>query len=122
MRFAIVVWLATIVLAACSSPPVDPIQLDRNLLTVDNRSGQEWSHVEIWLNSSYRVVPGTIPAGGRFQVPLDAFVAGFGQRFDFKRMQIKDLRVTATLPNGQPLKLKKEFQASGVAGALGGKR
>ena len=50
----------------------------------------------------------SIPPGGRFQAPLDTFVAGFGQRFDFSRMQVKDLRLTAKLP--------------GVLGAFGGKR
>ena len=42
-------------------------------------------------------------------MPLDAFVAGFGQRFDYKRTQITDLRLKATLPDGTPLELKKEF-------------
>jgi hypothetical protein len=112
--------LATAV--ACSSPPREPLQLERNLLTVENQSENDWSDVEIWLNTYYRVRTASIPAGGRFQAPLDVFVAGFGQRFDFKRMQIKDLRLTAKLPDGKPLELKKEFQSGGLAGALGGKR
>lgn len=110
------------VVAGCSKPAVDPIQLDRNLITVDNRSSTNWSNVEIWLNAQYRVTTGSIPAGGRFQAPLDAFVAGFGQRFDFRRMQINDVRLSAKLPDGKPLELKKQFQASGLAGYLGGKR
>jgi hypothetical protein len=121
MRPALIV-AALLASASCSKPPAEPIQLDRNILTVDNRTSQEWSHVEIWLNTFYRVTPGSIPAGGRFQAPLDVFVAGFGQRFDFKRMQIKDVRLTATLPDGRPLELKKAFQAAGLAGALGGTR
>ena len=55
------------------------------------------------------------------QAPLDTFVAGFGQRFDFQRMQVTDLRLTAKLPDGKPLELKKEFEVGGLAGALGGK-
>jgi hypothetical protein len=109
-------------LAACSRPPLDPLRLEGNLLTVDNQTANDWSQVEVWLNTYYRVTTATIPAGSRFQTPLDAFVAGFGQRFDFKRMQVKDLRLTAKLPAGEPLELKKQFQASGLAGALGGKR
>ena len=54
-------------------------------------------------------------------MPLDTFVAGFGQRFDFHRMQIKDLRLTAKLPDGTPLELKKQFEEGGLAGALGRK-
>jgi hypothetical protein len=109
-------------MTACSKPPPDPLQLDGNLLTVTNQTPNEWVNVEVWLNTYYRVTTRSIPAGGRFQAPLDVFVAGFGQRFDFHRMQIKDLRLTAKLPNGEPFELKKQFQAGGLAGALGGKR
>lgn len=108
--------------AACSKPPVDPLQLERGTLTVSNQSKQDWTHVEIWLNRSYRVTVASIPARSRFQVTLDSFVAGFGQRFDPKHAQVRDLRLSATLPDGQPLALTKAFTASGLAGALGGKR
>jgi hypothetical protein len=114
--------VATLLAAACAGPPVDPLQLDRNMLTVDNRSSREWTNVEIWLNTNYRVTVASIRARSRFQAPLDGFVAGFGQRFDFKRMQVRDLRLTATLPDGHRLELKKAFLAPGIAGALGGKR
>ena len=114
--------VATLLAPACSRPPVEPLQLDRNILTVDNRSSRDWTHVEIWLNANFRVTAASIPAGGRFQAPLDGFVAGFGQRFDFKRMQVRDLRLTATLPDGQRIELVKTFAAPGLAGALGGKR
>jgi hypothetical protein len=119
-------WVAAAALAlttiTCSRPPLDPLRLEGNMLTVDNRTEREWSQVEIWLNTYYRVTTASIPAGGRFQTPLDAFVAGFGQRFDFKRMQVKDLRLTAKLPAGEPFELKKQFDASGLAGAFGSKR
>jgi len=114
--------IAAIAVAGCSKPPQDPLTLEGNLLTVDNRSSSEWTNVEIWLNTYYRVTTTSIPAGGRFQVPLDAFVAGFGQRFNFRRAQIVDLRLSAKLPDGQPIELKKQFEASGLAGMLGGKR
>ena len=104
----------------CSKTPADPLQLDRNILTVDNRTREDWSHVEIWLNTYYRVTWASIPAGGRFQAPLDTFVAGFGQRFDFHRAQVHDLRLTATLPDGRPLEIKKAFEVGGLRGALGG--
>jgi hypothetical protein len=105
---------------ACAKPASDPLQLAGNVLTVDNRSSDDWSNVEIWLNRSYRVTTPVIRAGGRFQAPLDAFVAGFGQRFDFRRMQITDLRLRATLPGGAPFELKKQFEVGGLAGALKG--
>jgi hypothetical protein len=122
MRAPVVgVVLALIVATAgCYTPPDEPLKLERNLLTVDNHSTEDWNHVEIWLNTYYRVTAKSVRAGSRFQAPLDTFVAGFGQRFDFRRAQIRDLRLTATLPDGKPLEIRKQFDVGGLAGALGG--
>ena len=103
-------------------PPIEPLKLDGGMLTVDNRSSSDWTGVEIWLNRNHSVRVASIPAGGRQQVPLDAFVAGFGQRFNYKRTQITDLRLKARLPDGKPLEIKKEFTVGGLEGAFGGKR
>jgi hypothetical protein len=109
--------------AACQEkPPVEPLQLDGNLLTVDNRSAQDWTNAEIWLNRNHSVRIPSIAAGSRLQVPLDSFVAGFGQRFNYKRTQVTDLRLKATLPDGSPIELQHEFRQGGLAGAFGGKR
>jgi hypothetical protein len=108
--------------AGCRSVPEEPLQLERNLLTIRNPSPSDWSNVEVWLNTYYRVTTASVPAGGRFQAPLDTFVAGFGQRFDFHRMQVKDLRLTATGADGKPFEIKKQFEKGGLAGALGGTR
>ncbi len=109
-------------LASCSSPPIEALKLDGNRLTVNNRTPQAWTDVEIWLNNYYRVTTSSIAAGQRFDAPLDAFVEGWGRHFDFHRAQIKDLRLSAMLPDGRRLELKKEFIAPGLAGALGGTR
>jgi len=108
--------------AGCNRISEDPLKLEGNLLTVSNRSSSDWSNVEIWLNTYFRITTASVPAGGRFQAPLDAFVAGFGQRFDFHRTQIRDLKLTAKLPDGKPLEIKKQFEKGGLAGALGGNR
>jgi hypothetical protein len=102
------------IVAGCSAPPVEPLKLDGNMLTVDNRSANEWKNVEIWLNTYYRLKTDSIPAKGRFQAPLDLFVAGFGQRFQFRRMQVRELKLNATLPDGKPLEIKKQFSVSGL--------
>lgn len=119
---ALAVALAALDAAACRKMPDDPLKLERNLLTVSNQSDTDWSNVEVWLNTYYRITTPSIPAGGRFQAPLDTFVAGFGQRFDFRRMQIRDLRLNAKLPDGKPFELKKRFEVGGLAGALGSPR
>jgi len=113
--------LAASAAAGCRTPPDEPLKLERNLLTVDNRSSRDWTNVEIWLNTYYRITTSSVPAGGRLQAPLDTFVAGFGQRFDFHRMMVRDLRLTAKLPDGTPFELKKQFEVGGLAGALGRK-
>jgi hypothetical protein len=110
----------TIAFAGCASkPPVEPLRLEGNLLTVDNRSTSAWTGVEIWLNRNHRVTIASIPAGGRLQVPLDAFVAGFGQRFNYHRTPVTDVRLTAKLPDGAPLELRMPFTRGGLADALG---
>ena len=107
--------------AGCSPVPPDPLQLDAGLLTIDNRTPQEWRNVEIWLNRSFRVTVPSIAAGSRFQVPLDGFVSGYAQRFDRQRMMVNDLRLSAKAPDGTPVALEKEFEKSGLA-ALGGRK
>jgi hypothetical protein len=118
----VLVALATLGAAGCTKVPGEPLELERNMLTVSNQSLQDWTNVEVWLNTYFRVTTSSIRAGSRFQAPLDTFVAGFGQRFDFHRMQVRDLRLIAKLPDGTPLELKKRFDVGGLAGALGGKR
>lgn len=113
--------LVFVAAAACSRPPIETLKLDGNLLTVTNQTSTEWTNVEIWLNRYFRATAASIPAGSRFQAPLDGFVSGYGQRFDFKRMQVKDLRLTAKLPDGKPLEIRKDFEVGGLAGALGKK-
>jgi hypothetical protein len=116
-------WLS--VAAVCCTGPSEPpeaMQLDGNILTVDNRTSRDWTSVEIWLNRYFRATTSSIPAGGRFQAPLDGFVSGYFQRFDVRRMPINELTLSAKLPDGTPIELKKQFQVGGLAGALGGKR
>jgi len=119
VALCLILGLATM---GCRQPVEEPLKLDGNMLTVDNRTSQDWTNVEIWLNSYFRVTTATIPAKGQFKAPLDVFIDGFGRRFDFKQIQIRELKLIAKLPDGQPLELKKQFEAGGLAGALGGKQ
>ena len=112
--FSVVVLLC----AGCYKPPPEALILNGGTLTVDNYTKQDWSNVEVWLNTYYRATFTSIPAGGRMQAPLNFFVAGFGQRFNFDRMQVRDLRLTAKLPDGSPLEVKKEFEVDGLNGLL----
>jgi hypothetical protein len=120
-RGALVVALLSLAAARCSSPPPEPLQLDRNKLTVLNTSKDEWTNVEIWLNRYFQARVASIPAGGRLDAPLDRFMSGYGQRFDYRRIQVTALTLTAKRPDGTPVELKMQFQKPGLAGAVGGK-
>ena len=108
--------------AACYKAPEEAIKLEGNMVTVSNVSKQEWTHVEIWINQQFRMITPSIPPGKRFQATLDTFVTSFGHRFNYKRMQINDVRLMAKLPDGTPVEMKMPFYAGGLEGAFGGKR
>src|SRR5258706_5921462 len=114
--------IASLSFAGCYKAPEEPLKLEGNMLTVNNVSKDEWTHVEIWINQQFRMITPSIPPGKRFQASLDTFVTGFGHRFNFKRMQVKDVRMVAKLPDGKPVELKMPFYEGGLAGAFGGKR
>ena len=112
--------LACSLAAACSSPVSRPIQVQRNLLTVDNQTSRDWLDVEIWINHQYRLTVPRIAARSRFTATLDVFVAGFGQRFDVRRQRIDDLRLKARGGDGTPVEVRFEPPKGGLAGALEG--
>jgi hypothetical protein len=103
----------------CSKKIVAPLQLDAGRLTVTNTTKSDWTHVEIWVNRQYRLTTDSIPAGQQLQTPLSIFIEAYGQRFDFKRQQITDLRLSAKLPSGEPVDIRMDFKGNGLAGLAG---
>lgn len=106
---------------ACANIPPDPLQFERGLLTVDNRTRDDWQRVEIWANQYFRATVPSIAAESRLQLPLNVFVSGYGQRFDPEHTVLRDLRLVAMTPRGAPVSLRKEFRKSGLA-LLGGRK
>jgi hypothetical protein len=72
---------------------------------VENQTAVEWRQVEIWVNDHYRVTASSIAAGSSLSAPLDAFVAGFGQRFDPRRQGVTGIEVTAIDTENKAVKL-----------------
>jgi hypothetical protein len=103
----------------CSKKIVAPLQLDAGRLTVTNTTKDDWTHVEIWVNRQYRLTADSIPAGQQLQTPLSIFIEAYGQRFDFKRQQIRDLRLSAKLPGGEPVDIRMDLRGNGLAGLAG---
>jgi hypothetical protein len=106
--------------AACSQRTRPALNLDGNRLTIYNDTDETWSNVEVILNQHFHIQPKDIAPDGIVQAPLDIFVAGYGQRFNFKTMQITDLRLKAKRPNGEPIERRYEFRNGGLQDALGG--
>jgi hypothetical protein len=106
--------------AGCATPERPALNLDGGRLTIYNDTDEEWQDVEVRLNHHFRINPKNIPKDGVVQAPLDIFVAGYGQRFDFKTMQITDLRLTARRPNGDRIERTYHFREGGLDDALGG--
>jgi hypothetical protein len=96
---------AALMLQSCSGEPPKAIIVDARAITVVNHSQESWENVEIWLNDHYRVTRPRMRAGERFGVPLNAFVAGFGQRFVPGRQVVRGVEVTATTAKGQAVRL-----------------
>jgi hypothetical protein len=94
------VLIAATLAAACSKPPLEALHVERNLLTVDNRTDRDWLDVEIWINRQYRITAKRIAAHTRFSAALDMFVAGWGQRFDVRKQRIDSLELKAHEPGG----------------------
>jgi hypothetical protein len=102
------VWLllfTAVAFPACRHEEPHPIAVEGNRLTLDNRTSVAWTGVEIWVNNHYRVTRSTVAAGQRLVAPLDTFVAGFGQRFDYRRQAVFSVEVTGTRPDGQGVKI-----------------
>lgn len=81
------------------------ILIQETSISVENQSGEPWSDIEVWLNDHYRVTARTLEPGGRLVVPLDVFVAGYGQRFDRRRQAPFGIEVTARAASGEAVTL-----------------
>ncbi|HXH05873.1 MAG TPA: hypothetical protein VNI83_04710 [Vicinamibacterales bacterium] len=103
MRAAGAVLLAAALVASCAERR-DPIEIQGARLTVTNDTGSRWSDVEIWINDHYRFTVPAIEDGRRVMVPLDGFVAGFGQRFD-SRQRVRGVLVRARDEAGRPVRV-----------------
>ena len=100
-------WLLVVcalALSACREERA-PILIDTHQITVENQTRRRWTNVEIWLNDHYRVVARELEPGGRLIVPLDTFVAGFGQRYDRRRQSPFGIEVTARTESGEEIRL-----------------
>ncbi len=96
---------ALVAVVCCSSEPPRPIQFNANRLSVINQTPVRWMNVEVWMNNHYRVTTPVLEPGQRLDVPLDAFVAGNGHRFQPEHQSVEGLQVIARSADGREVKL-----------------
>ena len=104
-KLAVGLALLAVAVAACRSEPPQPIRVQPTRLIIQNQTASPWSQVEVWLNDHYRVTAPRLEAGQQLVIPLDVFVAGFGQRFDARKQVVQGIEVTARSGDGRPVKL-----------------
>lgn len=97
-------WVLVVLAGACREP-MQPLVVDAHEVAVTNTTATPWTDIEIWVNDHYRVTTARLEPHGRFHAPLDAFVAGFGQRFDPRRQAVRGIEVTATTSTGESIRL-----------------
>jgi hypothetical protein len=90
--------------------PEQTLQLNGNVLTVTNTSGQDWSNVEILLNTYYRVAASSIRAGESAKVPLGTFVDGYSRPFDPARASSRNVKLTAKMADGKTFEVTKSLR------------
>ncbi len=97
--------LVVVALTNCGGETPEPIQINGNRLSVFNQTKSQWSNVEVWMNNHYRVTLPKLEAGQRFDVPLDAFVAGNGHRFQPQHQRPEGIQVLAKSADGKDVKI-----------------
>jgi hypothetical protein len=90
--------------AACSAAR-DPITVEEGVVTVENQTSREWRSVRVTVNDHFSGGVASLLPGGRLTAPLSDFQTGFGQKFDRGRQSVFKVEVTATEPDGTPVKL-----------------
>jgi hypothetical protein len=86
--------LAALILAAACTQPPPALKLDSSRLQIQNQTDRTWAEVEIWLNDHYRVQIPSLAPKQMAVVPLDVFVAGYGQRFNPKKQVVYGIEVS----------------------------
>ncbi len=86
---------ALVLAAACGQEPPPALKVDNSRLQIQNQTDRTWADVEVWLNDHYRVqIPSLAPKQVAV-VPLDVFVAGYGQRFNPRKQVVYGIEVSA---------------------------
>jgi hypothetical protein len=101
---AAVVAGSLVAVPACSVPK-DPIIVEEGMVMVENLTAREWRNVRITVNDHFGGGAPVLLPGGRLNAPLSQFQTGLGQKFDRGRQSVFKVEVTATEPDGTPVKL-----------------
>jgi hypothetical protein len=96
---------ASVVAVSACSVPKDPIVVEEGMVIVENLTPREWRNVKITVNDHFGGGTPVLLPGGRLNAPLSQFQTGLGQKFDRGRQSVFKVEVTASEPDGTPVKL-----------------
>lgn len=105
-RGLLLVALAGLVACAACDAPRESIVVDEGMIIVENQTPREWRSVRITVNDHFSGGVASLLPGGRLTAPLSDFQTGLGQKFDRGRQSVFKVEVSATDPDGTPVKLK----------------
>jgi len=94
-----------LVVSACGGEEPQPIVVASGRISVTNMTDTAWTDVEVWLNDYYRGQAPALAVGQRLDMPIDRFVAGYGQRFNPKKQSPYGVQVNARGANGKPIRI-----------------
>ena len=97
--------LGALMLVAACDVPHEPIVVDEGQVTVENSTPREWRNVKVTVNDYFNGGAAVLLPGGRLTAPLSQFETGLGQKFDRGRQSVFKVEVTATEPDGKPVRL-----------------
>jgi hypothetical protein len=90
---------------ACNKEEPNPVRVGTDRVTVINLTDTAWRNVDVWLNDHYRVQQRDVAPGQRLEIPLNVFVAAYGQKFDPKKQIPSGIEVDAVAADGKPVRI-----------------
>jgi hypothetical protein len=92
--------IAALAAAFACGPEPDAITVERDRISVFNRTAESWRDLELRVNRYYVVTIARLAAGGRFDAPVMRLQGGFGRYFDPGRERVRSVEVRGTSQRG----------------------
>jgi hypothetical protein len=115
VAFALLISLP-LTISCSKAQQIETLHLEGKRLTINNRTENDWTDVQVVINRQYRIAAASITSGQRFDLSLDAFLDVYGNHFYYARTQIRDVHLTAKGAGSAPVDTHMDFHRSGLDG------